>query len=653
MAPIQVDLLQASGQLAVEIHLLAPCRDLWQRRGQGVGERARATGFWAVWIREVGILEMGILEMGIRAPGIPMQSEFLKLDPTGFQPSGFDPLGDEWRLSVPSLEARFGRLGAEFQQLLEGSGDTQLGESQQRGSVCRGRHDGGNGQERPRSAARKPAGATPTGPGGAGPGPAPGAAPGDDSLEFHACPGQLRQVQILRDRLLQLLAADASLTPRDILVMTPQVEAFALVAAVFGDTAATGIALPWRLTDRSQQDQGGLATSLLALLRLGGERLTASGLEALLSHRPLLETLGLGESELSGLGELLQRAGFRWGLDANDRGGEPCHSLAWAIDRLVLGLVLPEQPGLAPGDCAPLAMAGSLERQARWLQLLNRLRHSLKTLAIARTPADWAPVLDQLLLSWFGDGGERAWALQLLRTAIADWQEWASASPLRLGAPVLAEVLAERLECRQRPLRPPQWLPDDQRPGADAGHSPPGDRADGPRWRQLPAPGGAPRLPPDGATAPAGRSQPRRSGPLRAAGKPALGPEHLLVSWCSRDERNGDARQPATPVRQWLALLEQQLGREQAERAAGGAQPQPPGAGELPAARLPSGPSCDLAPVGRPPVAGCRNAWKRPWPWPRGGGCGLGPAPRWPGPWGSEWRQAEGQRCKWRRRHLG
>ena len=48
-------------------------------------------------------------------------------------------------------------------------------------------------------------------------------APDDASLEFHACPGRLRQLQIVRDRLLQLLAADDSLEPRDILVMTPQV----------------------------------------------------------------------------------------------------------------------------------------------------------------------------------------------------------------------------------------------------------------------------------------------------------------------------------------------------------------------------------------------------------------------------------------------
>jgi hypothetical protein len=41
------------------------------------------------------------------------------------------------------------------------------------------------------------------------------------------------------------------------------VERFApLVAAVFGDAGATGVELPWRLTDRSQQHQAGIGRTL-------------------------------------------------------------------------------------------------------------------------------------------------------------------------------------------------------------------------------------------------------------------------------------------------------------------------------------------------------------------------------------------------------
>ncbi len=113
---------------------------------------------------------------------------------------------------APGFEVRFGRLGAEFQQLLEGSGDTQLGRSLEDdlflGAPTRD-HEGTG--EPPQPSLLEQLQERLFDPAAAGPLRRP---VGDGSLEFHACPGRLRQVQIVRDRLLQLMAADPSLAPR-------------------------------------------------------------------------------------------------------------------------------------------------------------------------------------------------------------------------------------------------------------------------------------------------------------------------------------------------------------------------------------------------------------------------------------------------------
>lgn len=541
LAPVQVELLQALSQcMAVELYLLTPCRDLWQRHDARAGE----------------------------------------------------PLGSDWLLEVPGLEARFGRLGAEFQQLLEGSGETQSGPWHDYDAFflpATAAHG------RPATLLEQLQEQLAT---GEAPTPAaeteddetddtetdvfwedadaealpqaditPGGAvrplrrlPGDSSLEFHACPGRLRQLQVIRDRLLQLLAVDDALEPRDILVMTPQVEAFApLVGAVFGDSEATGVALPWRLTDRSQQSEAGISQGLLALLQLAGERLTATGLEAVLSCAPLLQRQGIDPEEAGDITALLQRCGFRWGLDDRARGGDPRHSLSWAIDRLVLGLVLPETPGLAPADTAPLAMVGSLEQQGRWLTLLRQLRQSLHWMGQARSVAEWVSGLREQLEALFGSGGERAWELQSLQAVLADWKAIAGASPLQLEAPVVAEVLAERLSegsgrfghrsgaLTISALEPMRAIPHKVVVllGLDAGAFP--------RQRQRP---GFHLL-----------EQQRRLGDPSSGDQDRYvllesllsAREHLLISWSNRDERTGEAQEPAAPVRQWLDLLAQQL----------------------------------------------------------------------------------------------
>jgi exodeoxyribonuclease V gamma subunit len=506
MAPLQVELLQAlSGVVEVELYLLTPCRELWRRRDQAAST----------------------------------------------------PLGEEWLLEVPRLEARFGRLGAEFQQLLEGTGAAQLGAWQGRDLFLG-----------PATAARN-AGRSPTlleqlqeqlvDPQQC---PALELRSGDRSLEFLACPGRLRQVQIVRDRVLQLMAADPSLAPRDVLVMTPQVEAFApLVAAVFGDVGATGVRLPWRLTDRSQQSDPGIARGLLALLELGGERLTASGFEGLLACAPLLGRHGIDPGEAGAITALLQRAGFRWGLDGRARGGDPGHSLAWAIDRLLLGLVLPEQPGLAPGDTAPLATGAGLEQQARWLALLQGLRRALGQLEQPRTPAAWGALLRQLLAELFGDGGPWSWELPPIQSALADWLEVAGTSALELPAPVVAEVLGERLAAESgrfghrsgaltiSGLEPMRAIPHRVivLMGLDGGVFPRQSERPGfhllERRRRL------------GDPSPADQDRYVLLESLLSAR------QHLLITWSSRDSRSGEELMPSPPVRQWLALLEQELGK--------------------------------------------------------------------------------------------
>jgi len=90
MAPIQVQLLQAlSAHLPIDLYLLTPCGDLWQR----CTSRRRQL-----------------------SDAIALQQ----------------PLAGDWLLEAPGLEARFGRLGAEFQQLLEGTGEAQLGQCEER-----------------------------------------------------------------------------------------------------------------------------------------------------------------------------------------------------------------------------------------------------------------------------------------------------------------------------------------------------------------------------------------------------------------------------------------------------------------------------------------------------------------------------------------
>jgi exodeoxyribonuclease V gamma subunit len=124
--------------------------------------------------------------------------------------------------------------------------------------------------------------------------------------------------------------------------------------------------------------------AMLNLLELAAGRLTATGLEQWLANPALQELQGLSSEDCTLMTRVLQHTGFRWGLDAKERGGDETHGLRWCLDRWLLGLVLPVRDGLAPAGAAPFQWELDPERLVRWWTLLDRLARNAR--AVQATP---------------------------------------------------------------------------------------------------------------------------------------------------------------------------------------------------------------------------------------------------------------------------
>ena len=512
LAPVQVELIQAlSGSIDVQIYLLTPCRDLWQRCG------SRRQGLGDAWNQ---------------------------------------PPDGAWLQEAPRLEACLGRMGAEFQQLLEGSGESQLGEVRE-GDLFADPRGIAAGLDRDPTLLEQlqqqlvaPDQAEPI-----------ARSADDTSLLFQAAPGPWREVQLVRDRILQWLEADPQLTPRDVLVMTPNIDRYApLLASVFNDVDATGVELPWRLTDRSQQSSPGLTMAMLDLLQLAADRLTASGLERLLANPALQRQQGLNADDAAAVTRSLQRSGFRWGLDACERGGDETHSLHWTLDRWLLGLVLPQRDGLAPGGVAPFHDDLDPQRLVRWWSVLDCLQRWLQRLRNPQPCMAWVALMQRLLEELFGDGGDWSWERQCWSSALEDWQRRAGDCDLALDVAVAAEVLREALSVDSgrfghrsgaltvSALEPMRAIPHKVivLMGLDGQDFPRHSNRPGfhllEQQRQL--------------------GDPRSSDQDRYVLLEALmsARQHLMISWCGRNERTGEGEPAAAPVEQWLADLQRQLG---------------------------------------------------------------------------------------------
>lgn len=224
--------------------------------------------------------------------------------------------------------------------------------------------------------------------------------PADRSLQLHACHTPLREVQVLHEQLRTLLEADPTLQPRDIAVLTPDIDAYApLVHAVFGAALGGPQAIPFAVADGSTLAARPLATWWLQLLALPASRFTLPEGLALLAPAPVLQRLGLDAAALQRLGEALRDAGARWGRDpaqrrANGAPGDVEFTWQWALDRLLLGHATGSDgdlEGLAP---CPQLEGGDFAALDGLLAGLRALAKFARELATPHPAAEWQRVLE-------------------------------------------------------------------------------------------------------------------------------------------------------------------------------------------------------------------------------------------------------------------
>ena len=227
--------------------------------------------------------------------------------------------------------------------------------------------------------------------------------PTDRSVQFHACHGPDRQVEVLREVLVGLLADDRTLEPRDIVVMCPDIEKFApLIAASFGlDTPETqaehpGHRLRVRLADRSLRQLNPLLALVSRLVALADSRVEASALLDMCAAPPVARKFSFSQDDLERLRDLVPRAGIRWGFDAAHRSrfqmGE-FRQNTWAagLERLLLGVTMDETDQHFIGTTLPLddVDAGDVDLVGRLAELVTRVKMLITACNRPQSVAAW------------------------------------------------------------------------------------------------------------------------------------------------------------------------------------------------------------------------------------------------------------------------
>ena len=326
----------------------------------------------------------------------------------------------------------------------------------------------------------------------------PQALPDDGSLEFVSAHSAQRELEVLHDRLLAWFEDDPALKPRDVMVMVPDMEAFAPhIQAVFGrfSSGQPGF-IPYSVADTTARSSP-LVQALEQLLNLPNARLTLLEWASLFEVAAVRKRFKLSEADVQLLQEWLTTAGVRWGLDASHRqvwglpaGTQGLAQNTWAfgLRRLLLGYALgagagssvgmglgtgnstgnsadsksdsgvarhgdgqavlseadaADADGIWQGTLAQPALSGlSAPLMTALLDWLQAITDALAALAIDHTPNAWGDTLNQLVQRFFAPADEAdERAIARLLEPLQSWLLACEAAQLDTALPL--EVVRE------------------------------------------------------------------------------------------------------------------------------------------------------------------------------------------------------------------
>lgn len=254
----------------------------------------------------------------------------------------------------------------------------------------------------------------------------------DRSIQVHSCHGPARQIDVLREVLLGLLADDPTLEPRDILVMCPDIETYApLIVAGFGlGDMIKGVhpahQLRVRLADRSLVQTNPLLGVASQLLALAGGRAASSEVLNFAASAPVRARFEFSDDDLEDITRWVREANIRWGFDSEHRQpfGVDFIQNTWrfGVDRVLAGVAMSDDSHAWLDTTLPLDDVSSnrVELAGRLAEFIDRLQHVVESLTGTRPLSDWLHALQHGIELLAKVDDDDAWQTSQLQGEFAD-----------------------------------------------------------------------------------------------------------------------------------------------------------------------------------------------------------------------------------------
>lgn len=301
----------------------------------------------------------------------------------------------------------------------------------------------------------------------------------DDSISLNVCHSPMREVEVLHDYLLDVFSKDASIQPRDVVVMVSDIDAYSpYIHAVFSSQPENQ-RIPFSISDLSSNHYHSIIQAYIWLLGVHQHRFTSTELLSFIQVPAVMAKFGFAEDDLDLITHWIQQAGIRWGLDeftamSFDLASMKQNTWLFGLERMLSGYAMSDELGVTDGvlpydqiQGLNAELAGKL---AYLVQQLIELRHQLideqagdqsihaQDKITRLSVPQWRHLLEDIRINFFKANDEDDqrqlqqiagvighWYGQIEEAGLLDVQSNQQGHALELTSEVILEVMSEKL----------------------------------------------------------------------------------------------------------------------------------------------------------------------------------------------------------------
>ena len=229
----------------------------------------------------------------------------------------------------------------------------------------------------------------------------------DESIKVNACHNPRRELEVLHDYILGILADNGDVEPRDIIVMAPDIQVYSpYIHSIFADENA----LPFSVSDQSVRSSP-LVNTYCNILQLYKSRLSGNDILEILEHPDVLAKFKLSVEDIPQIREWIKDAAIRWGKDAEYRAelGLPAfeqNSWKFGFDRLLAGYAFSDELLYEDSLAVPIGENGvTLGRLKTAVDTLFEIEQTFKK---AHPASEWCQILQKVLRDCVAENNENS-----------------------------------------------------------------------------------------------------------------------------------------------------------------------------------------------------------------------------------------------------